>query len=52
MPTDEAMSFLLTGRAYAQLPNEVHLVFLKIDRRVSGMAEDGDDDDNDDLRAA
>lgn len=36
LPTDEAVSLLLSGRAYAQLPHEVHLVFLKIDRRVRG----------------
>ncbi len=35
LPAKEAGQLLLTGRAYAQLPNEVFLVFLKIDRRVS-----------------
>lgn len=38
IPTDEAISLLLSGRAYAQLPHEVHLVFLKIDRRVSSKS--------------
>lgn len=35
LPAREAGELLLAGRAYAQLPNEVFLVFLKIDRRVS-----------------
>lgn len=35
LPAKEAGQLLLAGRAYAQLPNEVFLVFLKIDRRVS-----------------
>ena len=35
LPPKEAGELLLSGRAYAQLPNEVYLVFLKIDRRVS-----------------
>lgn len=39
LPEEEAGKLLLTGRAYAQLPNEVYLVFLKMDRRVSTYAE-------------
>lgn len=35
LPQAEARVLLMSGRAYAQLPPEVHLVFLKIDRRVS-----------------
>ena len=38
LPSKEAGELLLSGRAYAQLPNEVYLVFLKIDRRVSDGA--------------
>ena len=35
LPPEVAGDLLLAGRAYAQLPSEVYLVFLKIERRVS-----------------
>ncbi|CAM9448015.1 unnamed protein product [Ascophyllum nodosum] len=34
LPPEVAGDLLLAGRAYAQLPSEVYLVFLKIERRI------------------
>lgn len=41
LPPAEAGQLLLAGRAYANLPTEVCLVFLKIDRRVSTVHSSG-----------